>query len=224
MLTTFQRDTYPFLIRCLFVCFSVIVRFSSPKRPLLLHRHKPFVANRPAPVFRETGSLPLRAVPTATHHGDCRQQRSVGREIGKRTACRQTMFVELESGGRVHQHVNSQCRLSRTGCSHGQHREIPTPNAIELPFFADFLQRMLEGRQVYPVTRQHAVDTGQGRMLVGIFCPHIGDALVGGIDAVGNGKGSHLRKYFLPFLRSFFRQAQPVRPFQRRAQAVAEIA
>lgn len=115
MLTTFQRDTYPFLIRCLFVCFSVIVRFSSPKRPLLLHRHKPFVANRPAPVFRETGSLTLRAVPTATHHGDCRQQRSVGREIGKRTACRQTMFVELESGGRVHQHVNSQCRLSRTG-------------------------------------------------------------------------------------------------------------
>lgn len=112
MLTTFQRDTYPFLIRCLFVCFSVIARFSSPKRPLLLHRHKPFVANRPAPVFRETGSLPLRAVPTATHHGDCRQQRSVGREIGKRTACRQTMFVELESGGRVHQHVNSQCRLS----------------------------------------------------------------------------------------------------------------
>lgn len=96
MLTTFQRDTYPFLIRCLFVCFSVIARFSSPKRPLLLHRHKPFVANRPAPVFRETGSLTLRAVPTATHHGDCRQQRSVGREIGKRTACRQTMFVELE--------------------------------------------------------------------------------------------------------------------------------
>ena len=47
MLTTFQRDTYPFLIRCLFVCFSVIVRFSSPKRPLLLHRHKPFVANNP---------------------------------------------------------------------------------------------------------------------------------------------------------------------------------
>ena len=84
MLTTFQRDTYPFLIRCLFVCFSVIARFSSPKRPLLLHRHKPFVANRPAPVFRETGSLTLRAVPTATHHGDCRQQRSVGREIGKR--------------------------------------------------------------------------------------------------------------------------------------------
>ena len=27
MLTTFQRDTYPFLIRCLFVCFSVIARF-----------------------------------------------------------------------------------------------------------------------------------------------------------------------------------------------------
>ena len=102
MLTTFQRDTYPFLIRCLFVCFSVIVRFSSPKRPLLLHRHKPFVANRPAPVFRETGSLPLRAVPTATHHGDCRQQRSVGREIGKRTACRQTMFVELNRR-KVHQ-------------------------------------------------------------------------------------------------------------------------
>ena len=149
MLTTFQRDTYPFLIRCLFVCFSVIARFSSPKRPLLLHRHKPFVANRPAPVFRETGSLPLRAVPTATHHGDCRQQRSVGREIGKRTACRQTMFVELESGGRVHQHVNSQCRLSRTGGSHCQHREIPTPNAVELPFFADFLQR-ISSRETRP--------------------------------------------------------------------------
>ena len=118
MPTTFQRDTYPFLIRCLFVCFSVIVRFSSPKQPLLLHRNKPFVANRPAPVFRETGSLTLRAVPTATHHGDCRQQRSVGREIGKRTTCRQTMFVELESGGRVHQHDNHHfsLQLASAGC------------------------------------------------------------------------------------------------------------
>ena len=73
------------------------------------------------------------------------------------------MFVELESGGRVHQHVDCQRWLSRTGGSHCQHREIPAPYAVELPFFADFLQRALESRLVYPVTRQHAVDTGQDR-------------------------------------------------------------
>ena len=120
---------------------------------LSLYRVEAFVADCPTPVFRKTGGLSLRAVPTAAHHGDCRQQGPVGGEIGEGSACRQAVFVELESGGGVHQHVDSQRRLPRPGGGHCQHREVPAPGFAELPLRMDLRQRAPHRRNVHAVAR-----------------------------------------------------------------------
>ena len=189
MLTTFQRDTYPFLIRCLFVCFSVIVRFSSSNG----HYYCIGTNLRSEPSSsRLSGNREPPPPSRPNRHTSWRLPSATLRWKGNRETDRLSPNHVRRTGIRrkVHQHVNSQCRLSRTGGSHCQHREIPTPNAVELPFFADFLQRALESRLVYPITRQHAVDTGQGRMLVGYILSTYRGCLVGGIDAVGNGRGA----------------------------------